>query len=164
MTPMVLIGMLLLISGVGKLIAGEMAGETDFMDKLIPFWGTVAGPINFLLPWGEVFLGAALVFRIWPRFVATLCLPLYAGFMTSNIYAISHGVTEFSECGCFGAFAKVMGSPTPVQSLGIDIGMVIFGIAIIAFFPSRYFEFKPWNWLLFLKGGKKVGADEKIIA
>ena len=40
MTPMVLLGLILLVSGIGKLIAGSIAGETEFLDVLLKsFWG-----------------------------------------------------------------------------------------------------------------------------
>jgi|WetSurMetagenome_2_1015567.scaffolds.fasta_scaffold151963_2 hypothetical protein len=165
MTPMVLLGLILLTSGIGKLIAGSIAGETEFLDVLLKsFWGPLMSSlISTLLPPAEVVLGALLILRVYPRLAAACSIPLYLGFMANNVYALSKGMDKFPQCGyCFGVFEKLLGSPTPLQSFTIDIVMLVFAVVVICFFPGKFFGFKPWFWPF--KGGKKVKADEKTVA
>ena len=160
--PMILLGLILLVSGIGKAWAGTVAGQTEFFDVLLKsFWGpTMSWLIANLLPWGEIVLGVALLLRIYPRLASALSLPLAAGFIANNAYAISQGLKEFPQCGyCFGVFEKFLGSPTPVQSLSIDIALFVFAMVVIFLFPINFWSFAPWFWKS--KGGKKGGSDEK---
>jgi uncharacterized membrane protein YphA (DoxX/SURF4 family) len=146
--PCVLLGLMLLVAGIGKIPwfsdLGTFPGQTEFFDVIFgPLWPTVAFFINNILPWVEAVLGLALVLGIFPRLAATLSLPLIAGFMTSNIWAISHGET-FGDCGCFGFFSKLFGDTTPLQSLGIDIALLLFALIIILYFPAPYLSFQSW--------------------
>ena len=163
--PMVLLGLILLVSGIGKLIAGSIAGETEFLDVLLKsFWGPfLSSLISTLLPPAEVVIGALLILRIYPRLAAALSIPMYLGFMANNAYALSQGMDKFPQCGyCFGVFEKLLGSPTPAQSFTIDVVMLVFAIIVIVWFPLRFLQFKPWFWPWIR--GKKVRADEKTAA
>jgi len=72
-----------------------------------------------------------------------LTLPLIAGFMTSNIWAISHGEV-FESCGCFGIFAEIFGAMTPWQALGLDIILLFLALIIILFHPAGFLTFRWW--------------------
>jgi hypothetical protein len=63
--------------------------------------------------------------------------------MTSNIWAITHG-EAFGSCGCWGVFESLFGDMTPIQSLGIDIALVLFAIIIILYFPAPFLSFQSW--------------------
>ena len=147
--PCILLGLVLLVAGIGKLPGlsdklGAFPGQTEFLDAIFgPLWPTVASFINNILPWIEVVLGIALLLIIFPRIAAILSLPLIAGFMASNIWAISHG-EAFGNCGCFGIFEELFGNMTPLQSLGIDIALLFFALIIILFNPTGFFKFKWW--------------------
>ena len=143
--PMLFLGLVMLIAGIGKVIAGTSAGETEFFDRLFPFYGpAMSSFISNVLPWMEVVLGVALLLRIWPRIAALISLPLLAGFISNNAYAISQGET-FPECGyCFGVFEKLLGSPTPIQALSIDIAMFIAALIVIFFQKDGFFALRPW--------------------
>jgi uncharacterized membrane protein YphA (DoxX/SURF4 family) len=146
--PCVLLGLMLLVAGIGKIPwfsdLGTFPGQTEFLDVVFgSFWPTVAFFITNVLPWIEVVLGLALVLGIFPRLAATLSLPLIAGFMTSNSWAISHGET-FGNCGCFGFFEKIFGNTTPLQSLGMDIALLLFALIIILYYPAPYLSFGLW--------------------
>lgn len=147
--PCVLLGLMLLVAGIGKIpwlsdITGDFPGQTEFFDVIFgPIWPTIAFFINNILPWVEVVLGMALVLGIFPRLAATLTLPLLAGFMSSNIYAITHGET-FGDCGCFGVFERLFGDITPLQALGMDILLLFFALIIIFWFPAPYLSFQSW--------------------
>jgi uncharacterized membrane protein YphA (DoxX/SURF4 family) len=147
--PCVLLGLMLLVAGIGKIpwfsdVVGTFPGQTEFLDLVFgSFWPTVAFFITNILPWVEVVLGLALILGIFPRLTATLSLPLIAGFMTSNIWAISHGET-FGSCHCFGFFEKIFGNTTPLQSLGMDIALLFFALIIILYYPAPYLSFQSW--------------------
>jgi uncharacterized membrane protein YphA (DoxX/SURF4 family) len=138
----IFLGLALLVSGIGKI-----PGQTEFIDALLQsFWTpAVAYFIGYCLPWVEVILGLALIIGVFPRIAAGLCLPLTAGFMANNAWAISHGVEKFSECAhCFGIWEKWLGSISPWHALCLDV--VLFGLALIIllFHPGSFLNFRPW--------------------
>lgn len=155
--PCVLLGLMMLVGGIGKLpffdeVVGTFPGQTEFLDVVFgPLWPTVAFFISNILHWVELVLGVALVMGIYPRISAVLTLPLIAGFMSSNIYAIANGET-FDSCGCFGVFEKLFGDTTPLQSLGIDIALLLFALIIIFLHPAPFLSFQ--SWFAKRKGGK----------
>jgi len=146
--PCVLLGLMLLVAGIGKLPGltelGTFPGQTEFFDVIFgSFWPTIAFFITDILPWVEVILGLALVLGIYPRIAAVLSLPLLAGFMTSNIWAITHGET-FGSCGCWGGFESLFGDTTPLQALGMDILLLFFALIIILWYPAPFLSFQSW--------------------
>jgi uncharacterized membrane protein YphA (DoxX/SURF4 family) len=146
--PCVLLGLMLLVAGIGKLPGltelGTFPGQTEFFDVIFgSFWPTIAFFITDILPWVEVILGLALVLGIYPRIAAVLSLPLLAGFMTSNIWAITHGET-FGSCGCWGGFESLFGDTTPLQALGMDILLLFFALIIIFWYPAPFLSFQSW--------------------
>lgn len=148
--PCLLLGLVLLIAGIGKLPGlsdklGSFPGQGEFISDLLgSLWTpTVAFFISDVLPWVEVVLGLALVLGIFPRIAAVLTLPLIAGFMASNIWAISHGMA-FGSCGCFGIFAKLFGAMTPWQALGLDIILLFLALTIILLNPFGFLTFRWW--------------------
>ncbi len=148
--PCILLGLMLLVAGIGKLPGlseklGAFPGQTEFISDLLgPLWtSSVAFFISDILPWIEVVLGIALLLGIFARIAAILSLPLIAGFMSSNIWAISHG-EAFGSCGCFGIFETLFGNMTPLQALGVDIALLFFALLIILFHPTGFLKFRWW--------------------
>jgi uncharacterized membrane protein YphA (DoxX/SURF4 family) len=140
--PIIFLAIILLVSGTGKL-----PGQTEFADVLLKsFWGpAMSYLVARVLPWAEVVLAAMLVLGIYTRIAAVLSLPLVAGFIANNAWAISQGVEEFPECGyCFGIFEKFMGSPSPLQSLYIDIALFCAALIIVFLHPRSFLSFRPW--------------------
>lgn len=146
-TPaMVFTGVVLLMAGIGKVWGGQVAGETEFFDVIFRFgWGpTMSSLVSAVLPWAEVVLALMLLTRVLPRVAAVLTLPMIAGFMASNAYAISQGVDKYPQCGyCFGVLEKFLGSPTPTMSLSIDIAMFAAGLVVIFAHPAPFFNLRP---------------------
>jgi putative oxidoreductase len=138
--PCILLGLVLLVSGAGKL-----PGQAEFVDVLLgSFWTpTIAFFISHVLPWIEVILGAVLLLGVFPRIAAVLSLPLIVGFMTNNIWAISQGKT-FGSCGCWGIFEELFGGMTPVQALGMDIALLFLALTIIILHPAPFLSFQSW--------------------
>ena len=145
-----LLGLTLLVSGSGKL-----PGQTEFIDVLLQsFW---TPPIAFLtgycLPWVEIILGVFLLVGSFPRIAAGLSLPLIAGFMANNSWALSQGVEQFPECGyCFGIWEEWLGAISPLQALYIDIVLFCLALIVFLFYPSGFLSFRPW--FIKHKGGK----------
>ena len=95
--PSTYIGLVLIMSGVGKILGQEIPGQMEFVDLLLKsLWTpTMAHLIADVLPVGEIILGVVLLLGIFTRIVAGLCIPLIIGFMASNSVAISRGMGDF---------------------------------------------------------------------
>jgi len=138
----IFVGLTLLVSGTGKL-----PGQTEFVDALLKsFWTpTVAYLIGYCLPWLEAVLGVFLLLGLFPRIAAALCLPLTAGFMANNSWALINGVEKFPECAnCFGIWEEFLGAMSPLGALIFDI--VLFGLALIVLLLHKegFLTFQPW--------------------
>jgi len=139
--PTTFVGLTLFISGVGKI-----PGQTEFVDLLLKsLWTpTMAYLIGHVLPVGEIILGLFLVFGIFPRIAAGLCLPLLIGFMANNSVAMSRGVGEFPSCGCFGVWETLFGIVTPMQAMVLDVVLLMLAVIILVFHPTGLLHFRPW--------------------
>jgi len=135
------LGLALLVAGIGKI-----PGQTEFIDALLQsFWTpAVAYFIGYCLPWVEVALGVALVIGVFPRVAAGLSLPLTAGFMANNSWALSHGVERFSQCACLGIWEKWLGSISPWHALCLDVVLFCLALIILLLHPGGFLTFRPW--------------------
>jgi uncharacterized membrane protein YphA (DoxX/SURF4 family) len=148
----IFLGLTLLVSGTGKI-----PGQAEFIDALLQsFWTPpVAYFIGYCLPWAEVALGVLLLFGVLPRIAAGLCLPLIAGFMANNSWALSQGIEQFPQCGhCFGIWEEWLGSISPLQALGLDIVLFCLALIILLLHPGGFLTFRPW--FIKRKGGEKT--------
>jgi len=140
--PSVFLGLVLLVSGSGKL-----PGQAEFIDALLQsFWTpTLAYFIGYCLPWVEVTSGVLLLMGSFPRIVAALCLSLTAGFMANNSWALSQGIEQFPQCAhCFGVWEELLGTISPLQSLCLDIVLFCLALIILLFYPGGFLSFRPW--------------------
>lgn len=138
----VLLGLILLASGIGK-----VPGQTEFVDALLKsFWTPpVAYFIGYVLPWAETALGLLLVLGIFTRLTAAVCLPLTAGFMANNIWAMTSGVTEFPECAyCFGVWEEFFGALSPSGALIVDIVLFCLALTVLLLNRESLWTFRPW--------------------
>ncbi len=164
----ILIGLTFLLSGSGKVFGyGEMPGQTmQFIGAIIPdawltprlalFVGDMLFP--YIIPWTELCLGILLLVRIWPRFFATITLPLIAAFMANNAWYISQGRIAFTPCDCFGIWERFLGTLTHVQSLYIDIALFALALTIVIVHPGGFFSSPPW--LAKFEARKKPGRKK----
>jgi len=146
------LGLTLLVSGSGKL-----PGQAEFIDALLQsFWTPqVAYFIGYCLPWVEVVLGALLLFGVLPRIAAGLSLPLTAGFMANNSWALSQGIGQFPQCAqCFGIWEEWLGSISPLQALGLDVVLFCLALIILLFHPGGFLTYRPW--FIKRKGGQNL--------
>jgi len=144
--PSTYIGLILVMSGVGKIMGETIPGQTEFVDLLLKsLWTpTMAHLIADVLPVGEIILGVVLLLGIFTRIAAGLCLPLIIGFMASNSVAISQGMEEFPSCGCFGVWEELFGMVTPMQAMALDVVLLLLAVVILVFHPSGFLHFRPW--------------------
>lgn len=140
LTASILLGLIFLASGSGKLIGIEEtpAQIIDFMVSILPDALMVPATLFFLfnilipyiIPIAEFLFGLFLLIGFVPRLISLLCVLLTATFIATNIWAITGG--EYATCAsCFGIWEHIFGHLTPVQSLVIDIIMVLLAILII---------------------------------
>ena len=138
----ILAGLTLLVAGTGKL-----PGQTEFVDALLKsFWTpAVAYVIGYCLPWLEVGLGILLLLGLFPRIAAVLCLPLTAGFMANNSWALIHGIEKFPECGfCFGIWEEFLGALSPLGALVLDIVLLGLALIVVLLYQGDFLTFQPW--------------------
>ena len=138
----ILLGLTLLVSGIGKL-----PGQAEFIDALLQsFWTPqVAYFIGYCLPWVEVALGVLLLIGVFPRIAAALSLPLTAGFIANNSWALSQGIEQFPECAyCFGIWEEWLGTISPLQALCFDVVLFCLALIILLLHPAGFLTFRPW--------------------
>jgi len=142
-----------LFAGVGKLMdMGQMPGQTEYLDKLIPdflstpelarFIGLIGIP--YILPIGETILGLLLLVGLWIKLDAIAVLLLSAAFTYQNSWMISHGIDKFPDCACFGYWETVFGVVSPATSLRIDIFMFLLALVIIFVKPGGILSSQYW--------------------
>ena len=138
----ILLGVTLLVSGSGKI-----PGQTEFIDALLQsFWTPpVAYFTGYCLPWVEIILGVLLIVGSFPRIAAGLCLPLIAGVIANNSWALAQGIEQFPECAnCFGIWEKWLGAISPLQALYLDIVLLCLALIVLLFYPGGFLGFRPW--------------------
>lgn len=138
----ILLGLILLLSGTGKL-----PGQAEFVDALLgSFWTpTTAYFIGYCLPWLETVFGLFLLLGLFPRIVAALCLPLIAGFIANNSWALVNGVEKFPECMyCFGIWEEFLGALSPLGALVLDIVLLGLALIILWLHKENFLTFHPW--------------------
>ena len=148
----IFLGLTLLVSGIGKL-----PGQAEFIDALLQsFWTpSVAYFIGYCLPWVEIILGVLLLIGVFPRIAAGLSLPLTAGFMANNSWALSQGIEQFPQCAqCFGIWEEWLGSISPLQALCLDIVLFCLALIILLLHPRGFLTYRPW--FIKRKGGENL--------
>jgi len=146
------LGLTLLVSGSGKL-----PGQAEFIDALLQsFWTPpVAYFIGYCLPWVEVALGVLLLIGVFPRIAAGLSLPITAGFMANNSWALSQGIEQFPQCAqCFGIWEEWLGAISPLQALCLDVVLFCLALIILLLHPGGFLTYRPW--FVKRKGGEKT--------
>jgi uncharacterized membrane protein YphA (DoxX/SURF4 family) len=150
----IIIGIIFIASGSGKIIGfGEVPGRTmEFIGFILP--DALLKPfiiyfiyeilIPYILPWFELVLGCLLLVGFVPRLIAVLCLPLSLMLMGNNIWAIAQGMAKYTSCECFGIWETMFGELTPVQSLGIDILILVLALVIVFVHPGKFLSSRKW--------------------
>jgi uncharacterized membrane protein YphA (DoxX/SURF4 family) len=138
----VIVGLTLLVSGSGK-----VPGQTEFAFALLQsFWTPqIAYFIGHCLPWVEIGLGILLFLGLFPRITAALFLPLVAGFMANNSWALTQGIEKFPKCAsCFGIWEEFLGSLSPLGALILDIVLLCLALIVLLLHQESFLAFQPW--------------------
>jgi len=142
-----------LFAGVGKLAEmGQMPGQTEYLDKLIPdflFTPELAGFIGlvgipYILPIGETVLGLLLLAGLWIKLDAIAVLLLSSAFTYQNSWMISNGIDKYPDCACFGVWETIFDVVSPAVSLRIDIVMFLLALVIIFVQPGGILTSQFW--------------------
>ena len=144
-----LVGLMLLVSG-----AAMLPGQTEFADALLKsLWTpTAAYFISYYLPWVEICLGIFLLLGLFPRIVATLCVPLILGFIANNCWALNNSIDNFPECAyCVVLLEEVLGTISPLGALILDIVLLCLALVVLLLHQEDFSTFRPW----FIKRKKK---------
>jgi uncharacterized membrane protein YphA (DoxX/SURF4 family) len=149
----VLLAGIFLFAGIGKLAEmGQMPGQTEYLDKMIPdflltpelaqFIGLIFIP--YILPVTETILGLLLLAGLYIKIDSIISIMLSGVFMFNNTWMISHGIEKYPDCACFGIWETMMGPVSPAISLQIDILMVILALIIIFVQPGGILSSQFW--------------------
>lgn len=178
----ILIGLVFLASGSGKLLAPhEAPGQLiDFISAVIPEAVLIPWVLHFLynilvpyiLPSAELILSIMLLIGFVPRLAAALCIPLVIAFASTNVWAIARG--SYSTCAsCFGIWENMFGHLTPTQSLIIDILLFLLATTVIFLHPGTFLSnrksltamsAKSKTWLVTLRLNlKQYGIRRSVI-
>jgi uncharacterized membrane protein YphA (DoxX/SURF4 family) len=162
----IFIGLLFLVSGSGKIFEfGMVPGQTlDFVAFILPESWLNEGMLMFLdiligwiVPLSELAIGLMLLAGFFPRIVAIFVIPLSLVFLANNIFSIYIGMNEYEKCTCFGIWGTIFGSLTPLQSMSLDIVLLILALIIIIITPIAFRSSQQW-----LRGGKKTPAETEV--
>jgi len=88
----------------------------------------------------ELGVGILLVAGVFVKLAASFSLFLIACFIISNVLMKILGMEECLSC--FGAMGKL----STTQALQIDGIMLALALTILFFYPSRFFNVRPWYW------------------
>ena len=138
----ILLGMILVISGLGKLLY-----QGEFLEVLLTgsFLNTsLVYIVAKWFPWVEVLFGLLLITGFVLKTMASLSAALIAAFIADNAWRLSQGL-GYEPCGCFGILEKmVMGTFSSVEALYVDIGMLALVLIILLSYPERFLNIYPW--------------------
>ena len=123
----IFLGITFIVAGSGKLLTPVVEAEIPkaFLVILIII---------------ELGIGIFLVTGVLVKPVASFSLFLIACFIISNILMKMLGMEECLSC--FGAMGKL----STTQALMIDGVMMALAVTILAFYPGRFFNKRPWFW------------------
>jgi uncharacterized membrane protein YphA (DoxX/SURF4 family) len=149
----VILAAIYLFAGIGKLVEmGQMPGQTEYLDKMIPdflltpqlaqFIGMIFIP--YILPVIETALGLLLLAGLLIKIDAIISLMLSGVFIFNNAWMISHGIDKYPDCACFGIWETMLGPVSPAISLWIDILMVALALTIICVQPGGILTSQYW--------------------
>lgn len=138
------LGIIFLMSGIGKALAQAELFETSFPGFLDFLNLDQVRLLFYGLPYLEIVIGLFLVTGFAAKFVATFSLLLTAVFAASNAWFITHGM-GFKPCGCLGIFGRLFQNQLSTQqSLYLDIVMSALALLILFCYQRGFTDIYPW--------------------
>jgi len=136
----ILLGLIFFTFGLGKI-----PYQTQFLvfifhkSFLTPL---LAHQIAHWLPWIEVVLGSLLIIGIATKLMASFSALLIVAFIANNSWLIYRGLGD-EPCGCPGEIAN-LGRMSVIDSLYLDMGMVVLVLIILFCYPGSFLTTRPW--------------------
>ena len=138
------LGMIFLVSGIGKLLLQGELFETFFPGFLDFLTLDQTRLLFYVLPYVEIAIGALLIAGFATKLIAALTALLIAAFIASNVWFITHGM-GFEPCGCLGIFDRLFQSKLSTQqSLYIDIAMFALILITLLCYQRSFTSIRPW--------------------
>lgn len=139
-----ILGIIFLISGIGKLLTEVELFETYF-PGFLDFLSLGQTRLLFYgLPYVELVIGTFLILGFATKLTAAFSSLLITGFIASNIWFITHGM-GFEPCGCLGIFVRLFQSKLSTQqSLYLDMAMLALALITIVSYQRRFTDIYPW--------------------
>jgi len=149
----IILGMIFFTAGLGKLLVETELFETYYLAFLDFLTLDQVRLLFYGLPYVELAIGLLLIVGFATKLIAALTSLLIAGFITSNVWFITHGM-GFEPCGCLGIFDRLFQNKLSTQqSLYIDIAMLALILITLLYYQRSFTSFLPW----FLKKGEIRG-------
>ena len=138
------LGMIFLVSGIGKLLLQGELFETFFPGFLDFLTLDQTRLLFYGLPYAEIAIGTLLIVGFATKLIAALTALLIAAFIASNVWFITHGM-GFEPCGCLGIFDRLFQSKLSTQqSLYIDIAMLALILITLLCYQRSFTSIRPW--------------------
>lgn len=132
---MIFLGMIFIIAGMGKLLAGSKAFEPFVSPAFLP--QPFVEVIYVGLPYIEIIVGTLLILGVALRFATYLSLALISCFISLNVFVLYSGLEPCG--GCFGVF----GGLTAISALILDVIMVGMVAVILVCYRGSFFNIIP---------------------
>ena len=139
------LGMIFLVSGIGKLLLQEGKLFETFFPGFLDFLSLDQTRLLFYgLPYVEIAIGTLLIVGFATKLIAALTALLIAAFIASNVWFITHGM-GFEPCGCLGIFDRLFQSKLSTQqSLYIDIAMLALILITLLCYQRSFTSIRLW--------------------
>ena len=134
---MTFLGMIFIVSGVGKLLYNSGAFVPFPFIEGLPV--AVSQVLFSVLPYVEIIIGAMLVHGFMVKFATVVTGSIVLLFIVNNIIMVSIGRGR-EPCNCFG----MAGGITYVDALVIDCIMAAMVAVILICHKGGYFNITPW--------------------
>jgi uncharacterized membrane protein YphA (DoxX/SURF4 family) len=138
------LGLIFLIAGLGKLPAQTDAYTILLVLRNIPLMLLLSDYVHIFFPVLEIILGLMLVAGVAAKLTASLSTLLIGAFIFNNLWLIQKGLGQ-EPCYCFGGSLNwLLGVVSTREVLYVDIGMLGLVCLVMAFYPGRWFDLRPW--------------------
>ena len=134
---MLFLGVLFIVAGLGKLLAGINGFEPFTALAFLPH--SLLDGISMGLPYIEIAIGVLLLLGIAVKFANSCAAFLITGFIVSNLLAIYFGRGAEPCAGCFGVY----GSLTAISALLLDGIMAALVVTIAFCYRGSFFDMSP---------------------
>jgi len=140
----IILGMIFFTAGLGKLLVETELFETYYLAFLDFLTLDQVRLLFYGLPYVELAIGLLLIVGFATKLIAALTSLLIAGFITSNVWFITHGM-GFEPCGCLGIFDRLFQNKLSTQqSLYIDIAMLALILITLLYYQRSFTSILPW--------------------